>query len=230
MSQRLNLFYAGYSVAAPSYYYKVLAFLKQHEGNTEFHPALSGFKTEILKQNDQHKSFLVTADELASNFNISIPDLPESNEEYFEWQKSYIDAFERKFPMSRIDYYYFFYGRKIAEIYANISLARTFIGYSFKLDGQINMRSRIDSCLKDTQFIIFKLIAAAALLSSEPRLNFFNVFYRQVSAEFEKFKSVDISEISNEELQKLSENLASYNGIVSEGYGKCITLLEEMGI
>jgi len=39
-------------------------------------------------------------------------------------------------------------------------------------------------------------MAAAALLSSEPRQNYFNVFYRSISEEFQPFKNINVSELS----------------------------------
>lgn len=230
MSQRFSMFNAGYSAAAPNYYFRQLAFIDQYKNESAFARPLENLSSFLKKQDPKYSEYILTATSLAKNFNIPVMSAPNSYDTYFEWQNQYIEAFEKKFPMNRIDFYYFFYGRKISEIQSNICLAKDYVEINPELGGAIDLNKKIDDCLKDSQYIIFKLIAAAALLSSEPRLNFFNVLYRQVSSEFEQFKSIDLSSLDKDEFKNLSPKLENYRVMITDGYKKCCTLLEEMGI
>jgi hypothetical protein len=232
MSQRSGLFNAGYSVVAPLPYFNQLALIDRCSAsdNLVIKSMVQEMKDEMAVLNSSREKHLQAASELALHFNIPTPALPGTPAEYIGWKNQYIEAVEERFPMSRIDFYYFFYGRKLSEILCNVDQLRRIAGYSAEVADGLDLWKKADDCFKDSQYIIFKLIAAAALLSSEPRHNYFNVYYKQFSHEFEQFSSTDLKALTEDGKKALVTNLESYQAMLLEGYHKCVSLLLELGI
>jgi hypothetical protein len=232
MSHRSGLFNAGYSVVAPLYYFNQLALI--HRCSSSDSQAVKSLvqrlNEELAVLDGNRKKHLQAAAELALQFNIQVPAIPGTPAEYADWKSRYIDAIEQRFPMSRIDFYYFFYGRKLSEILCNVDQLRRIVGFSVEAGDGVDLWKKADDCIKDSQYIIFKLIAAAALLSSEPRHNYFNVYYKQFSHDFEKFTKIDIKALAAEERKALVNDLDNYHTAMLEGYNKCVSLLHEVGI
>ncbi|MBL7930704.1 MAG: hypothetical protein JNL60_02315 [Bacteroidia bacterium] len=232
MSQRFSLFYAGYTSYIPSLYFNQLAFIESinDENNSSLQDCLGSLSTTVSNRELEVRGHLVTARSLAEHFKIPIPDAPQHHVEYFGWLRQYIDAFESQFPMSRIDHYYFLYARKIAEIACNIGLLRTYNQVYATKCVDLDLSAKYNKCLKDTEYILFKLMAAAALLSSQPRQNYFNSYYKSLSEEFSKFKSIEISGLSAERLTEFNDLLKEYEVVLGNGFKGCISLLKELGI
>jgi hypothetical protein len=231
MSQRFNLFYAGFTAYLPSLHFNQAALLQQLEN----HPKVKSFgnccdhlKHAIDDSADEAKVHLTTALQLAGVFELSVPQEPQTVSEYFSWQSQYADTFENRFPMSRIDHYYFLYGRKNAEIICNTSLMASYLELILKSERKLDYSSNLTKCLKDTEYILFKLIAASALLSSEPRQTYFSAHYKTISTEFKPFRVLDFSVLSDEELLRLTEDLVTYRNTVMDGFKNCISLLKEL--
>src|SRR5690606_22610988 len=128
-------------------------------------------------------------EEVATQLELTLPPGPKQAEEYFNWLGSFVETFENAFPMSKIDHYYFLFGRKLAEISSNIKFALCCIKTDKALGNLLNLGRKTDKCLKDNEFILFKLIAPAALLSSEPRHLFFNRHYKDLSSSWDPFRT-----------------------------------------
>jgi hypothetical protein len=232
MSQRFSLFYAGFTAYAPALYFHQLEFADSclTEENGLLHTYISEFSKNLEDKVYESSTHIKTAMSVANHLEIEQLPLPVTHAEYFSWLNHYIESMEKEFPMGRIDHYYFLYARKIAEIICNLGLIKTYVDVTVALDGQIDLSRKIEKCLKDTEFILFKLMAAAALLSSEPRQNYFNEFYRLLCNEFLPFKNVDVAHFEKPQLIKLNTSIKDYDLLVMDGFKKCIGLLKELGI
>lgn len=229
--QRFNLFYAGFTVFLPAMHYNLCAL---NENVSKSHNGTAGIDLYkhlgelILDTENEAKTHLTTTHGLATTFELAIPPLPNGFSEYFAWQQMVTERFEEKFPMSRIDHYYFLYGRKNAEIICNTSLIETLIELHVRTEGRLEYWRSVDKYLKDNEYILFKLIAASALLSSEPRQTYFSSHYTAISSEFNKFKNLNLLEANKDELLKTKEQLEKYRHLVMDGFKKCIRLLQEI--
>lgn len=232
MSQRFSLFYAGYTSYIPSLYFNQLAFIESinDEDNGSLSDCLDSLSTTVSDTELEVRGHLVTASSLAAYFKIQIPDSPQHHVEYFGWLRQYIDAFEGQFPMSRIDHYYFLYARKIAEIACNIGLLRTYNQVYTTKGIELDLSTNYNKCISDTEYILFKLMAAAALLSSQPRQNYFNTYYKSLSEAFTQFKAIDASKLRAEQLQDFNQKLYDFEVALNNGFKNCITLLKDLGI
>ena len=232
MSQRLCLFNAGYSAYAPSLYYNQMSLTNSYSGHPEARGRECILKlTEYLQGcKDENNSYLETAIGIAKQFDLQTLSPPANYIEYFTWRNQFTEVFENQFPMSRIDHYYFLYSRKIAEIIGNLGLIECYLGLQIESANALDLKSGVDKCLKDTEYILFKLIAAAALLSSEPRHGYFNATYKEINAHFMPFRNMDILQLKEGELKNLAGDLKSYRNTVEDGYKKCAGLLKELQV
>lgn len=233
MSQRFTLFYAGFTAHAPALYFSQVQFLDDCRltGESSLEKYISKLSDTIRDSRDESATHLKTAISVADHLEIEILPQPDTFEDYFNWLTHYIQCFETHYPMGRIDHYYFLYARKISEILLNVGLLETYIQFQLSEAGSpLDIHRKMDKCLKDTEYILFKLMAAAALLSSEPRQNYFNTFYRTLCQEFLPFKELELTALSASDLNKLDGSLKEYNLVVMDGFKKCISLLKELGI
>lgn len=232
MSQRFSLFYAGYTSYLPSLYFNQLAFIESvnDENNKSLNECLTSLLTTVSEGEQEARGHIITAKSLAEYFKIPVPDVPFHHIEYFNWLRQYIDALETQFPMSRMDHYYFLFARKIAEITCNVGLMITYNRVYTSHRSLLDLSAKYNKCLKDTEFILFKLMAAAALLSSQPRQNHFNSYYRELNEGFKPFKDIDINSLNESELARFDKNLNAYLLVLENGFKKCIGLLKELGI
>lgn len=232
MSQRFTLFYAGFTAHAPALYFNQLNFIDDCKSTDD--EASQHYATKLLEalqdKYSESSTHIKTAISVANHMSIEILPEPNSFEDYFHWLAHYIQCFESQFPMARIDHYYFLFARKISEVLCNIGLLSTYVEFMNASGASLDLSKKTDKCLKDTEFILFKLMAAAALLSSEPRQNYFNTFYRTLCQEFQKFKNIKINEMSTAELKKLNDALKDYDLVVMDGFKKCVGILKELGI
>lgn len=232
MSHRFCLFYSGFTSYAPTLYFTQRALIGriELELNDKQKIKLDSYSAQVSDSEEEYFSYIKTAASLAVYFDLDSQVKPETAEEYFAWLKEYTSAFERKFPMTRIDHYYFLYARKLSEIITNTRLAKTKIDLSMDFDHEFGFLSGAHKYIKDTEYILFKLIASAALLSSENRHGFFNTFYKEMNREFERFKRIDIEKMDTNALRALSQSLEEYQRLVMNGFKHCINLLKELGV
>lgn len=232
MGQRICLFFAGYSAYAPSLYFNKLSFVNQYEGCQD--PVLRHFSLcfseELTESAYEQESNLRTANSLAAHFEIPVPGEPRNPVSYFEWLNSYVEGFEREFPMSRMDHYYFLYSRKLAEIFSNLGQAESFLRSEHQIRDHAFLMKKVNNCLKDSEYILFKLIASAALLSSEPRQNYFNTLYKQLNSGYDPFRGRNLSDMDIAGQQQLCADISSYRSSIKEGIKKCVSMLKELGV
>jgi hypothetical protein len=232
MSKRFNLFNAGYTVYAPALYYLKLSLAESlsKDEDEEISNRFAALRAELEESSNESKEQIEAAIVLAEQFELLTLPSPSSSNDYFDWVKHYIDAFENRFPMSRIDHYYFLYSRKLSEIAANMAFLKWCVGQCSDIHPKAEVCSKMDKALKDTEYIIFKLIASAALLSSEPRHSFFNANYKTISAGYEPLRNLSVSSLGKEQLQDLAVNAEKFETSVREGFTKCVSLLEELQV
>src|SRR5690349_10389476 len=166
MSQRLSLLNAGFSAAAPAQFYSQLELagqLRSHE-HPEVRQRVEGLLTSLKSQETEHRNSLSRARELAASLELTAGNLPAGPDEYFEWLPRYVETFEQVFPMSKIDHYYFLFGRKLGELISNVKLAATCLDLEASLNRAVELSRKSEKCIRDNEYILFKLIAPAALL------------------------------------------------------------------
>jgi hypothetical protein len=232
MSQRFTLFYAGYTVYVPALYFGKLELIEtcKSADNELVRNAVSTLLNNAKENKVECSTQLATAINLAKNLEIEILEEPTNYQDYFTWLLHYIEGVETEFPMSRIDHYYFLYARKISEITYNLELLKTYSLLALSTNSPLDFARKIEKSLKDVEFILFKLMAAAALLSSEPRQNYFNVYYKTLCDEFNTLKEMDATNLSESTLKFMKQEVLRFEEVVAEGFQKCITLLKELGI
>ncbi|PBQ33947.1 hypothetical protein CNR22_19920 [Sphingobacteriaceae bacterium] len=232
MSQRFTLFYAGFTAYAPALYFSELEFIEfcKNEKDEVLSEYISKFSDTLQDKYYESNAHLKTAISVAEHLDIDIQKHPQSFEEYFNWVSHYTECFEREFPMARIDHYYFLFARKISEILNNLGLLKIYTDLKISHESSPDLSKKMEKCLKDIEYILFKLMAAAALLSSEPRQNYFNVFYRSICQEFHAFKGIDLNDLQEPQLKQLKKMVEDYNLHVMDGFKNCISMLKELGI
>lgn len=232
MSQRFSLFYAGFTAYAPALYFNQLEFIEtcKEEESELLKNYIHDFTHKLKDKVYENSTHITTAINVARHWDMELPPEPLTHEDYSSWLMHYTESFEKEFPMGRIDHYYFLFARKIAEILSNLGLTKTYVDLTLKTGNSIDLTRKIEKCLKDTEYILFKLMAAAALLSSEPRQNYFNVFYRTLCQEFQPFKEMNLEDLTEADLKKLDASIQEYDMIVTDGFKKCIGMLKELGI
>jgi hypothetical protein len=213
-------------------YYSQLALANEFAESVD--PTVNGCIAELLssisKSDEEHRMNLLVATELAQKFAIHLASRDDSPDGYDNWRVNYVEQFERQFPMSRIEHYYFFYGRKLSEISCSVSLACALMKLKDPLAPVVDVAYKIEKCVKDCEFTLFRLTAAAALLSSEPRHGAFSVSFRVISKAFEPFKNISVSSMNKNELNELCTKLDTFCKLVDEQFGKCVDVLTDLGV
>lgn len=232
MGQRFSLFKAGHFAHAPACHFNELLLAQQHaaNGDERVRAALERLQSAGMEMKPALIGQLRAATDIVLDFDLESPPVPETAQDYFGWLPRFVEVVEQNFPMSRIDHYYFLFGRKGTELQTNLEFACTCLELDISLDKALNLERKTDKCIKDNEYILFKLIAPAALLSSEPRHNFFNVYYKKINADFEPFRGIEVSGMSKEELEGLCARLRAYADGVSSGFKQCLSQLEQLEV
>jgi hypothetical protein len=232
MNQRLSLFFAGYYAYNPALYYSQRQLISEFSELKE--PDLSGvanrIENELIEAHFEPESNLRAAMSIASKFEINGLTEPGDFAGYFDWREHYTSEFEALFPMSRIDHYYFLYARKLAEVYCNVGFAGKLLKLRNEVPPEVYLERKIDKCLKDSEYIFFKLIAAAALLSSEPRQSCFNQHYRHLLKQYEQFKGMESKTIQDADSERVQASLITFSTEVENGIKECVAVLKELGV
>jgi hypothetical protein len=232
MSQRFSLFNAGFSAAAPAQFYSQLQLADQFRAHADeqVRREMEGLVNSLKAHENEYLASLSLARELASGLEITLGTLPTNPNEYFDWLPRYVEEFEHSFPMSKIDHYYFLFGRKLAELATNVRLASTCLELEASLNKALALEAKTEKYIRDNEYILFKLIAPAALLSSEPRHNYFNLLYKSMNSSFESIRKLDYRSLAVEEMRKACDELRKFENQVREGYASCSSLLKELEV
>jgi hypothetical protein len=232
MGQRSALFHGGYSATAPLQYFSQLEFAGKLNGGASdsVTTGIAEFRQRLDDEKQPWFDRLHIAGELARQLEIRIGDLPAAPERYREWWQALVNGVETRFPMNRIDYYYFFYGRKLSEITYNAATVASLVKVRSRLGPAVNGEYRVEKHLRDCEFSLFKLVAPAALLASEPLHGYFSVQYRRMNDAFAPFRSVHLARLDAQGQQQLSERLDEFVSSLRAEYEKLKTLLVELGI
>lgn len=191
---------------------------------------VSKIASTLPDKKDEYSSHITTAFSIAKEFDVNPLPTPRDHRDYFNWLSHYIESFEKLFPMSRIEHYYFLYARKVCEVLCNTELVRIYIQIINESGNEAGLNKKIEKCLKDNEFILFKLMAPAALLSSEPRQSYFNQYYKEMTEGFHDFKGIDCANLTQEEMKQLDTNASKYHSEVMNGFKKCVSMLKELNV
>jgi hypothetical protein len=231
MAQKLCLFYAGYACRMPSLYFDSVRLVNdcRDSGEQEFDKCLSEFEKEL--EHDSYEPFtqLRTAVSIAKYFNLQVQPIPQDEKTYFIWMPHYIGKMEDRFPMNQIAYYYFYYARRISELICTLGVSRV----SLHLMAEScfirpDLTERTQKNLEDAEYILFRLIASSALLSSEYGHRYFNVFYQDLNRRFALFRNLDISKMKTADMKATVQNMDDYMTNARKGIQKCICTLRDL--
>lgn len=228
--QRYNLFSVGYSASLPHLYFSKLKIKETfpiHE-DSEIQKLVSDYFQTFDKDKDANCKHLTNTIALAKDFDFHDFVTPHTSVDYFKWLDELVIAFEQLFPLSRIEHYYFLYARRIAELVKNMGLIKTYVDLQLNCKQTIEFTTKIESSIKDCEFIVFKLMAPAALLSSEPRQSCFNEFYKKIAESMQVFKELNIANASAQQLLMIRTEAENFSNMLTEGYDKCISALNEL--
>jgi hypothetical protein len=229
MSQRLCLFFAGYTCCHPSHYFGTKRLLREVErSDPETGNIIQSIARDLEEHSHESYSHLRTAASIANYFNIPTFALPQDDESYFPWMEHYIGKVEDRFPMNQIAYYYFFYSRRISELISSLRVVRAQLQLMVECGKRADLVAGANLQLQTAEYILFRLIAAAALLSSEFGHRFFNVFYQDINKRYAVFRNINVSTMSNGDLKAMMNNIDDYSSQVRKGIEKCICTLREL--
>ena len=232
MNQRLNLFNAGYCAYNPALYYGQKALVQEFSASEDemVKKQIELFSKSSTLDPTELQSNIRTVIDIAKKFEIKPLKEPVDHSTYFDWRENLTEQFESQYPMSRIDHYYFLYSRKLAEIYSNLGLAEKLLGVKHEIEGESPIDRKIDKYFKDSEYILFKLIAAAALLSSEPRQNCFNQHYRHLNQEYQQFRNIELKDLNKDKITLIRQGLTAYQQDVDKAIKGCLGVLQELGV
>jgi hypothetical protein len=232
MNHRFSLFVAGYTAYVPGLYFRQKKTLNSKVDliYTSHQVTFKRYLTAADEIEAEFMSYIEMAKSLAYGFNIEIETLEEFDNLYFDWQKAYTQAFELEFPMTRIDYYYFFYGRKLAELRTHIYLAKLTLKLSLDFDYIPDLFVQAEKYIKDAEFDLAKLIAPSVLISSEHRQGYFSVLYKNLNQGFESLRKLDVKKIEEYESEVLIKQLDLFEKNVLDGFHACVKLLKELEV
>src|ERR1700749_478588 len=125
MSQRFCLFYAGYTASAPSLYFNKVVLLNSYLQEYQESTWLKNLSQQLSDESYTTDADIKTALSSADYFKLEVMPQPSVPDAYFNWLKDYIAVFEEQFPLTRIEHYYFFYARKIAEMLLHLGMVHT---------------------------------------------------------------------------------------------------------
>jgi hypothetical protein len=230
MSQRFNLFDVGINASLPGLYFSRQKFKERFppvDNNEIQQVIITYFQSFDLDKKETH-SHLTSALDIAKHFDIIDLDLPETCTDYFNWLDELVAEFEKKFPLNRIEHYYFLYARKVAELIVSLGLIKTFVDLQLNCKQNLDLSSHLKNKIKDCEFVAFKLMAPAALLSGEPRQSCFNEFYKQIVESILPFKDFQIENASVEQLLKIKSEAENFSVMLQTGYAKCKDVLYDL--
>lgn len=230
IGQRFNLFYAGYTASLPASYFqkqKILEGLTDIE-SASIKTAINSYLTSLLDDKPVQISNLTSALNLAETFDLAIFELPNTSSDYFKWFEDYVFAFESKFPMMKVEHYYFLYARKIAEILSNLEQIILYVDLQLLMKDSIDYHTQLTNSILNCEFIVFKLMAPAALLAGEPRHGCFNVFYKQLNEHIQKLGEFKKDRLDDKSLIALKVCSEEFKVHILNAMKRCITTLNKL--
>jgi hypothetical protein len=230
MGLRTLLFHGGYCAAAAQAYFGQLEFLTS-QADDPANPAkyLENLKEKLKGEHSDCEANLTTALQMAVQVEVKVDACGSEPHAFRDWFWQFVEAVEARFPMNRIDHYYFLFGRKMSEISSNTTIAAALLrarGYANSSDTAY----RIEKCLRDCEYSLFKLTAPSALLAGEPRQGHFGTIYRRMNQEFAPFRNASMGAHSKMSDDETAGRLEKY-GLARKGeFSDCKAILEELGI
>jgi hypothetical protein len=226
LSRKHTIFRAGYAAAAPILHYNRQKFLEETQTEEERNFLLS---MPVLKtaKNDPKRA-VQEAMKLGAVFNASEGEIPSNYAGYIQWLEHYVRDFEEKYPMSRIEHYYFLFSRKLAELCSCMNIC----ALSCRLQAHFRHSANVPKILlsiHNAEHTLLKLVAASALLGGEAGHYYFNVLFSELKSAFAKFK-INVSELDRKGLENMAANAEDYIVRIVAGVDKCDMILKELKV
>jgi hypothetical protein len=231
IKSRLCLFEAGYSVGITLFFShnkRLEGFIKLQEVQVgELMSQLIQKEIEELKENCfQH---IEQAHQKASILRVTVPEVAKG-EDYEIWNEEYTNAIVSLFPMSKIQYYYFIFAYKLAELLTILKSLNHFILIKNLSPSDNQLNNYIKNYLQDIEYILFKLRPMVVLLSAEHGHSCFKTFYQELtdkSSELKKIPSVFDSPTKTKECIMILDN---YDELTNQGYNSCKKALIDLSL
>ena len=227
MSKKFSLFYSGITAYLPGVYHAQAALFDEMQRDPLIKaPDLQWLKNRLEDLKPEHETYLKVACSLGERFEIQIP----QEEAYFVWREHYTKSFERKFPITHIDYYYFSFGKQLAEVEQYILHSRACIGLMQQSGFHAKLGRQIEDNLNQIKHLLDKMTTAATILSGEYRQIYFGTYYHFLIRHFDRLGAINFKELTKEEVKILDEELDYFSGQLTNGFKKCIGMLKNLGI
>jgi hypothetical protein len=232
MSQRFSLFYAGFTSAAPALYFQKKCILETYlnQNGNATQTSFQEFYDKLKDDEDENNSLITTSNSIANYFGFNIVSQPIAASDYVRWFAQYNSLFESQFPITRIDYYYYVYAQKIADVLTNIGLLKLHLELPLYKEENEERCKQLDNYLNQIHNALYKMTAPSTLLAGEPRQNHFRLYYHEMNLRYEKIKNRDCEKLNEADIRKLQIDLEDFRCLVINGFKKCILLLKKLGI
>ena len=158
MSQRFYLFYSGYTLCAPMRYYNQLMVSEiiEQSNNLSLKEYSNVEVAELESLKLESNTHIETVISIANELKQDVKEKPVSFETYIDWKKNVISIFEENFPMTKIEHYYFLFGRRLSDVIVNIhTLTKLVSVIKFGENGD-RIIKKIDKLLKDMGVVLEK--------------------------------------------------------------------------
>lgn len=227
MSKKFSLFYSGITAYLPGVYHAQVALFDEIQHDSLITAAdLQKLKNHLNDLKPEHDTYLKVACSLGDRFEIQIP----TEEAYFVWREHFTKSFEKKFPITHIDYYYFSFGKQLAEVQQYILHSRACIGLMQQSEFHVKLCRLIEDNLTHIKHLLDKMTTAATILSGEYRQIYFGTYYHFLIRHFERIGVVNFKQVTKEEVKILDEELDYFSSQLTNGFKKCIGMLKNLGI
>lgn len=226
LAERFSLFYTGYALSLPQTYEHIEGLNEKYLHAPISESLRERLKNRVMELGYLRASALNVAESVAQSLRLPVPNF-QKDETYLQWMESFITRVEDRYPMNQIGYYYFYYARMVTTLLGNICLGVTRFSLYSELKDPILLQKGSEN-IRDCEFILFRLIAAAALISGEHGHRYFNTYYKDLNQQFESLTSISWSQLSPEQMQQELPALIKFETFAKEGFDGCFVTISHL--
>ena len=226
LEERFSLFYTGYALSLPQTYEHIEG-LNEKYGQSAISESV---KERLINRRDELRYQRQTALSVAESVGqaLRLPVHPyQENETYLEWMEAFIRRVEDRYPMNQIGYYYFYYARMVTTLLGNVCLGTTRFYLYTNIKDPVLLQKGAEN-IRDCEFILFRLIAAAALISGEHGHRYFNTYYKELNQQYESLMSISWSELTNEQMVNELPALIKFEQFAKNGFEECFVTIRKL--